>query len=236
MAARDLCPAVRYATSCLEVTERRLKAASALRSAFSGLPYSLLARLALLATPRATESMSQSGTGRRGLGVRRGRRARILSRNRRILEPYFPELNAAALKSLPDNCSLDGELLGLNDGKPDFSALLERLGGRLDRQVQFVAFDLLSLEGKDLGSLPLGERRRQLVSITTGGGPICSTLQTDELDAEAWLKRSRILPPRRCGREAGESALPPRESVVGQGQALGTADLIVGGCAGTPNV
>jgi hypothetical protein len=58
--------------------------------------------------------------------VRGGTSVRILSRNRRTLEPYFPEVASAAVRSLPEDCSLDGEPLGLRDGEPQFSALLER--------------------------------------------------------------------------------------------------------------
>jgi hypothetical protein len=34
----------------------------------------------------------------------------------RFLEPYFPELVAAALKGLPGDCSIDGEVLALQRG------------------------------------------------------------------------------------------------------------------------
>jgi ATP-dependent DNA ligase len=128
--------------------------------------------------------------GFRGLLVKRGTGVRILSRNRRTLEPYFPEV-ASAVEILPEDCCLDGELVGLRDGKPQFSALLERLGRRVDCQVQFVAFDLLELEGEDLSALPLRERRGRLEDIVPEGSPISATVQTDAVGlAQEWLQRS----------------------------------------------
>jgi hypothetical protein len=56
---------------------------------------------------------------------------------------------------------LDGEIVHLDtDGKPQFYDLLRRRTPQ-----QFVAFDLLWLDGRDLRSLPLVERKRQLRAI-----------------------------------------------------------------------
>jgi ATP-dependent DNA ligase len=107
--------------------------------------------------------------GFRALVVRQGANVRILSRNRRRLERWFPELVAIALESLPEHCALDGEILGLNDGKPEFAALLGRLAGRVDSEVQFVVFDVLELEGDNLTHLPLRQRRSQLVDTVSEG-------------------------------------------------------------------
>jgi hypothetical protein len=118
----------------------------------------------------------------------------LLSRNRRALEPYFPEVASAALESIPEECSLDGELVGLRDGKPEFSALLERLRRRVGCPVQFVAFDLLEVGGEDLSALPLTERRSRLEDIIPEGSPISATVQTDAVGlAQEWLRRSREL-------------------------------------------
>jgi hypothetical protein len=54
----------------------------------------------------------------------------IGSRNRKSLDPYFPELVAAALGSLPEACVVDGEIIVARDGHLDFQALLERLDAR----------------------------------------------------------------------------------------------------------
>ncbi|MDB6013920.1 MAG: dependent ligase, partial [Gammaproteobacteria bacterium] len=69
---------------------------------------------------------------------------------------------ADAAQDLPD-CILDGEAVALNaKGEPDFSALQTALSeGRGDALVFFV-FDLLFVDGEDLRSLPLAERKRRL--------------------------------------------------------------------------
>jgi bifunctional non-homologous end joining protein LigD len=81
---------------------------------------------------------------------------------------------------LPKDCALDGELLAVRDGKSQFSALLEGLGHGGD--FQFVAFDLVELNGEDLSTLPLRERRdRLMAALPEGPRCICTNLQTDAL-------------------------------------------------------
>jgi ATP-dependent DNA ligase len=181
----------------------------------------MLARLAP-ALPRGRDWLYEpKWDGFRGLVVKRGSSIRILSRNRRALEPYFPELEVAALMGLPEDCSLDGELLAVRDGKPEFSALLERLGRRVGSEVQFLAFDLLELKGEDLSALSLRERRSRLESTVPEDGPICATVQTEMLEvAEEWLEESREL--HLEGVVAKRASEPYRHgrAFLGQGQAL----------------
>jgi ATP-dependent DNA ligase len=174
--------------------------------------------------------------GFRGLLVRRLGNARILSRNRRALEPYFPELTAAARERLPENCALDGELLALRDGRPDFSSLLLRLGRRAHPEVRFVAFDLLRWEGEDLGALPLSQRRTRLLSVVAeDGDPICASVQTElPAVAEAWLQQSAEL--HLEGVVAKRASQPYRHGKRSwvKVKHWETTDLVVGGLVGTP--
>ena len=74
-----------------------------------------------------------------------------------------------ALAALPvKNAVLDGELVSLrDDGVTDFQSLQNALSeGRTDRLVYF-AFDLLFLNGLDLRSLPLIERKEALSLLLT---------------------------------------------------------------------
>lgn len=95
-------------------------------------------------------------------------------RNRRGLwiESRYPEL--AELTQLPADTVIDGEIVVLDDGKPNFPKLQQRdalsdplrielLSQRMP--VTFVAFDLLYLEGEDLRALPLEQRRQKLQSL-----------------------------------------------------------------------
>jgi bifunctional non-homologous end joining protein LigD len=81
-----------------------------------------------------------------------------------------PEL-AGLVDALDGNSViLDGELVACRDGRVDFYSLAPRLlhTGRMARwaaaqvPVTFVAFDLLHLDGQDLSSRPLVERKRRL--------------------------------------------------------------------------
>ena len=54
-------------------------------------------------------------------------------------------------------------------GRPQFYELL-----RLPRSACYVAFDILWLNGIDLRSLPLSERRRRLQRVLPKGSPIVS--------------------------------------------------------------
>jgi bifunctional non-homologous end joining protein LigD len=69
---------------------------------------------------------------------------------------------ARAAESLPD-CILDGEAVALNrNGVSDFSALQAALAEDRQSALLLFAFDLLFLDGRDLRTLPLEERKGQL--------------------------------------------------------------------------
>ena len=74
---------------------------------------------------------------------------------------------AEAVRSLPvDNALIDGEAVVFRpDGHSDFVALRTKAGGEL---ASFVAFDLLSLEGRDLRQQPLADRREALEPLVAG--------------------------------------------------------------------
>lgn len=79
----------------------------------------------------------------------------------------YPELSDMS-KCVKKNTILDGELVVLSDGKPDFYALQKRslmtnkfriqLAAR-SNPVQFAAYDILYHDGKDLTDKPLMERK-----------------------------------------------------------------------------
>ena len=83
---------------------------------------------------------------------------KIISRNGRDITGDYPELQKITTAS----CVLDGEIIALTDGRPDFNKLM-----RKDGFIQFVAFDILSLDGKDLTKLPLVQRKEILAGTVT---------------------------------------------------------------------
>jgi len=74
----------------------------------------------------------------------------------------FAELRARVARVLgPREVILDGEIVSLDPkGRPVFRELLRGRG-----YLAFAAFDLLWLDGRDLRSAPLGERKRELGAL-----------------------------------------------------------------------
>ncbi len=93
--------------------------------------------------------------GYRALALRQGKSLRLLSRNQKPLA--FPEIEAA-LKELPTaRFTLDGEVVAVEEGRPSFQALQRR--DEQEVELAFYAFDLIHLDGHDLRSRPIEERR-----------------------------------------------------------------------------
>jgi bifunctional non-homologous end joining protein LigD len=85
---------------------------------------------------------------------------RLVSRRGNVYK-RFTELAATIHTELDCEAVLDGEIVSLDaNGRPLFYDLLRRRGKRV-----FYAFDLLWLDGEDLRSRPLIERKRLLRSI-----------------------------------------------------------------------
>jgi ATP-dependent DNA ligase len=120
----------------------------------------------------------------------------LRSRHGRPLSRYFPELTAA-LQALRHAAVLDGEIVIAGEQGFDFAALLNRTHpaasrvARLSRETpaMFIAFDLLALDGIELG--PFAERRRALVELLPAGNErVRATEATDDpAIAQRWLDR-----------------------------------------------
>lgn len=89
----------------------------------------------------------------------------------------YPELSDMK-KCVKKRVILDGELVVLTDGKPNFYALQKRslMGDEFKiklaankNPVQFVAYDILYFDGKDLTDKPLTERKEILNKAVTEG-------------------------------------------------------------------
>jgi bifunctional non-homologous end joining protein LigD len=90
----------------------------------------------------------------------------LKSRNGKELKQNFPELQE--ITRLSRNIVVDGEIIVMHEGKPDFQSLLERgqavSKGEIQRQssrapATYIIFDILEKEGKPLTRLPLMERK-----------------------------------------------------------------------------
>ncbi|WP_294334513.1 DNA ligase D [uncultured Sphingomonas sp.] len=78
----------------------------------------------------------------------------------------FPGI-AEAAATLPPGALIDGEIVAMKDGKPDFSALQEAISAGGGGLLLF-AFDLLVEAGDDLTALPQIDRKERLRALIVG--------------------------------------------------------------------
>jgi bifunctional non-homologous end joining protein LigD len=94
-------------------------------------------------------------------------RAQLRTRKGLDWSDKFPEIVRAG-ERLPD-CILDGEIVALNSAHvPDFAALQAALSERKTDKLEYFAFDLLYLDGKDLRAEPLSQRKPRLRALLRG--------------------------------------------------------------------
>jgi bifunctional non-homologous end joining protein LigD len=99
--------------------------------------------------------------GFRGMAYIAEGKCRLLSRNLHSFRGFMPLRSALAQQLRVQSAILDGEIVSMDaKGHADFNALLNRKG-----HICYFAFDLLLLNGKDLRSLPLLERKRKLKAL-----------------------------------------------------------------------
>jgi bifunctional non-homologous end joining protein LigD len=92
-------------------------------------------------------------------------RVRLQSTTRRDVSARYPELRGLAEGLQSTKAIIDGEVVVLDDdGVPRFELLQ-----RHEAPAAFVAFDLLSLDGRDTVALPYEERRERLLEVLQPG-------------------------------------------------------------------
>ena len=126
--------------------------------------------------------------GFRSISYVSGGQVEMRSRNDKELRNTFPELEEVS--SLAEDVVLDGEIVAMQAGKPDFQTLLERSNVNPARDIRieaarhpaiYVIFDVLEKEGKPLLHLPLFERKRILKeSVREGKNVILSEFVEEE--------------------------------------------------------
>lgn len=109
--------------------------------------------------------------------------ARLSTRNGNDATIAWPDVNPAPMRGR--DLLVDGEIIGINDaGVPDFAVIQERMhvrsattAARLAKSVPatFMVFDVMRLDGRDLTSLPLAERREILEGLDLGGWQVPPT-------------------------------------------------------------
>ena len=112
--------------------------------------------------------------GYRALLLKTGNKVELRSRRDNDLTRNYPPIHAAGMRILAESAILDGEIVAVDaSGKPSFQAL-QHPAARPGHVVVFFAFDLLHLDGEDLTSTPLVERRARMPVVLDGSGLLFS--------------------------------------------------------------
>jgi ATP-dependent DNA ligase len=133
--------------------------------------------------------------GIRLIAYKRGKRVQLFSRNRLPLDASYPRVVAAIAKLPVDDAILDGEATGAWgwDGKADYHV-----------------FDVLWLNGRDLRTLTLDERRAMLRKLPLRG----ALARVEALEPAANGARAGEQPWERACREGWEGVIAKRRDSV----------------------
>jgi len=180
--------------------------------------------LATLATPdevRADDRLEVKYDGFRALAGLSGRRVTLQSRNGLDLAARFPSVAAALADVVVGEAVLDGEIVAEGQGGSRFEAL----HGASSR-IGYAVFDLLWLEGEDLRSRPLEERRQLLESLLADAPPAVEVAEEVAGPIEKAMARARrerwegVIAKRRGSRYEGRRSRDWLKVKVAAGQEL----------------
>jgi len=97
--------------------------------------------------------------GYRAIAEVKDGRVHLYSRNQRAFTDLYTPV-VAALKDIPHRAVLDGEIIALKEGRADFHTLQQYKDNAAP--LRYMLFDLLYLDGHDLRTVPLVERKKLL--------------------------------------------------------------------------
>ena len=112
--------------------------------------------------------------GYRTLAVREGTSVRLISRNLKNVTSQYPTVVAAVeTMRAKSGTILDGEVVAVDEhGRPSFQALQHRAAKPM--HIQYYAFDMLTIDGREMMRRPLEERRERLARIVDTSGVLLS--------------------------------------------------------------
>jgi bifunctional non-homologous end joining protein LigD len=116
--------------------------------------------------------------GIRILAYKQGAHISLITRNDIVRTERYPEVAAAVSKLKPRTLLMDGEVVVFDRHNVSHFQLLQQGDG----PVKYAVFDCLYLNGKDLRSAPLRDRRESLTELLRGGGTATIVL-SEELAA-----------------------------------------------------
>jgi DNA ligase D-like protein (predicted ligase) len=127
--------------------------------------------------------------GYRALAINCEGKVSLYSRTRKSFHRQYVHI-FDALRELPPNTVVDGEIVALDDtGRPNFN-LLQHFRSKASKICYFV-FDLLVLEGSDLTHVPLIDRRAMLKNRLQFSSPLIRIVPYFETSAATMLQSAR---------------------------------------------
>ena len=130
--------------------------------------------------------------GIRILAYKEGAHISLITRNDIVRTERYPEVATAVSELKPRTLLMDGEVVVFDKHNVSHFQLLQQGKG----PVKYAVFDCLYLNGKDLRSAPLRERRENLAEFLRGGGTgtilLSEELAANGLKAFAVAKRRKL--------------------------------------------
>jgi DNA ligase D-like protein (predicted ligase) len=124
--------------------------------------------------------------GYRALAIHSKGKLSLCSRRRKSFNSQYRYI-FDALRDLPENTVVDGEIVALDDtGRPDFNFLQHSKSQA--RRICYFVFDILICQNRDLTQLPLVERREILGSVLKFKSPRIRIAQYFETTAQTMLE------------------------------------------------
>ena len=125
--------------------------------------------------------------GHRSIATKRGSHVQLMSRSGNDSSEWYGGV-VAELGKVPGSWVIDGEVCVLDEaGIPDFEALQVSVRSRRRVPCAYFAFDLLVLNGRDLRTLPLLDRKARLRKLVTGRSAGVGFVDHLETDGEAFF-------------------------------------------------
>ena len=111
-------------------------------------------------------------------------KSQLLTRNKKDATSWYSEI-VAALATLKGEFVIDGEVCLLDErGLPNFEGMRARTMRKRGDLVNYFAFDLLFLNGRDLRGLPLLERKAKLQKLMPKKHPRIAFVEHIETEGE----------------------------------------------------
>lgn len=167
-----------------ESSRHRPRISGAVSTPASAAPASVSPMLAENGTPAIARSLSSPSwvevkwDGIRAIGTWADGRMLLHARSGTDITARYPELTADGAPFLPvGDAIVDGEIVAFDaNGRPSFSMLQNRMHLTRPREIErevvrtpvvYMVFDLLRLDGHDLSSMPLSQRRTLLEEVVS---------------------------------------------------------------------